>query len=235
LVRSIELGECAVSRGTRPNQGIQLTAKTMRPQMPIVTQHRESNIGGMLMVKEIVVVALFAIFLIAAILPRITQIRKKVETVGCIGINRKLFFVGKLSLFTSFILILVQLFFVRLSLFQENDVFFWICVALLGIGVMFFTLAITRLGTFSLRAGLAQENTSLRTTGIYRFSRNPMLFGLYLMALGSAIYVQCPINWILVIIALIVHHKIILVEEVFLQSRFGEQWIRYRNNVRRYM
>ena len=191
--------------------------------------------GGMLMEKEIVVVALFAIFLIAAILPRIIQKRKKVETVGCIGINRKVFFLGKLSLFTSFILILVQLFFVRLSLFQENDVFFWICVALFGIGVMSFTLAITRVGTFSLRVGLAQENTSLRTTGIYRFSRNPMLLGLYLMALGSAIYVQCPINWILVIIALIVHHKIILAEEVFLQSRFGEQWIRYRNNVRRYL
>ena len=187
------------------------------------------------MEKEIVVVALFAIFLIAAILPRIIQKRMKVETVGCIGINRKLFFLGKLSLFTSFTLILVQLFFVRLSLFQENDVFFWICVALLGIGVMLFTLAITRLGTFSLRVGLAQENTSLRTTGIYHFSRNPMLLGLYLMAFGSAIYVQCPINWILVIIALTVHHKIILAEEAFLQSRFGEQWIRYRNNVRRYL
>ena len=189
----------------------------------------------MLMEKEIVVVVLFAIFLTAAILPRIIQKRKKVETVGCIGINRKLFFLGKLSLFTSFILILVQLFFVRLSLFKENDVFFWICVALLGIGVMFFTLAITRLGTFSLRVGLAQENTSLRTSGIYRFSRNPMLLGLYLMALGSAVYVQCPINWILVIIALTVHHKIILAEEVFLQSRFGEQWIRCRNNVHRYL
>jgi protein-S-isoprenylcysteine O-methyltransferase Ste14 len=187
------------------------------------------------MEKEIVVVALFAIFLIAAILPRIIQKRKKVETVGCIGINRKLFFLGKLSLFTSFILILVQLFSVRLSLFQEKDVFFWICVALLGIGVMFFTLAITRLGTFSLRVGLAQESTSLRTTGIYRFSRNPMLLGLYLMALGSAIYVQNPINWMLVIIALTIHHKIILAEEVFLQSRFGEEWIRYRNNVRRYL
>ena len=187
------------------------------------------------MEKQIVVVALFAIFLIAAILPRIIQKRKKVETVGCIGINRRLFFLGKLSLFISFILILVQLFFVRLSLFQENDVFFWICVALLCLGVMFFALAITRLGTFSLRVGLAQENTSLRTTGIYRFSRNPMLLGLYLIALGSALYVQCPINWILVIIALTVHHKIILAEEVFLQRRFGEQWVRYRNHVRRYL
>ena len=187
------------------------------------------------MEKGIIVVALFAVFLSAAILPRIIQKRKKVETVGCIGINRKLFFLGKLSLFTSLSLILVQVFSGRLSLFEENDLFFWGCVALLGIGVTFFTLAIRRLGTFSLRVGLAEEETALRTTGVYRFSRNPMLFGLYLIALGSAIYVQCPINWILVIIALMVHHKIILAEEVFLQSRFGEQWIRYRKNVRRYL
>ncbi len=187
------------------------------------------------MEKGIIVVALFAVFLIAAILPRIIQKRKKLETVGCIGINRKLFFLGKLSLFTSFALILVRVFSGRLSLFEENDLFFWGCVSFLAIGVTLFTLTILRLGTFSLRVGLAQEETALRTTGVYRFSRNPMLLGLYLIALASALYVQCPINWILVIIALTVHHKIILAEEVFLESRFGEQWISYRKNVRRYL
>ena len=189
----------------------------------------------MFMEKQIVVVLLFVIFLIAAILPRIIQKKKKVETVGCIGINRKVFLLGKLCLFTSFALILIRLFSGRLSLFEENDVFFWACVMLLAVGVTFFTLAIMRLGTFSLRVGLAQEETALRTTGVYRFSRNPMLLGLYLMAFGSALYVQCLINWILVIIALTVHHKIILAEEVFLQARFGEQWIRYRQDVRRYL
>ena len=185
--------------------------------------------------EKIIVPVLFIIFLIAAIVPRIMQKRKQIETVGCIGINRKLFILGKLALFISFILIPVQLFFVNLSLFEKNGVFFWIGVTLLGIGVMLFTLAIIRLGTFSLRVGLAQENTSLRTTGVYRFSRNPMLLGLYLMAIGSAIYVQNPINWILVMIALSVHHKIILAEEVFLENRFGDKWTEYRNKVRRYI
>jgi len=187
------------------------------------------------MEKVIVLRVLFAIFIIAAIVPRIIQKLKKVESVGCIGIDKKLFFLGKISLFTSFILIHVQLGFVNLSVFAKNDVFFWICLALVSIGVMLFTLAILRLGTFSLRVGLAQENTALRTTGIYRLSRNPMLFGLYLMALGSAVYVQNPINWMLVVLALSVHHKIILSEEVFMESRFGEQWIEYRNKVRRYI
>ena len=185
--------------------------------------------------EKIIVPVLFIIFLISAIVPRIMQKRKQIETVGCIGINRKVFILGKLALFISFILIPVQLFFVKLSLFEKNGVFFWIGVTLLGIGVMLFTLAIIRLGTFSLRVGLAQENTSLRTTGIYRFSRNPMLLGLYLMAIGSAIYVQNPINWILVMIALSVHHKIILAEEVFLENRFGDKWTEYRNRVRRYI
>ncbi|OGP52026.1 MAG: hypothetical protein A2Y79_12180 [Deltaproteobacteria bacterium RBG_13_43_22] len=187
------------------------------------------------MEKVMIMRALFAIFIIAAIVPRIIQKLKKVETLGCIGINKKLFFLGKVSLFASFILIHVQLRVGNLSLFSKNDVFFWICIALFGIGVMFFKLAILKLGTFSLRVGLAQANTALRTTGIYRLSRNPMLFGLYLIALGSVVYVQNPINWMLVVIALSVHHKIILSEEVFMESRFGEQWIEYRNKVRRYI
>ncbi len=187
------------------------------------------------MEKMIVLTLLFVVFLIAAIVPRIVQKRKKVETVGCIAINSKLFFLGKLSLIVSFALIYVQLGFVNLSVFPGSDVFFWSCIALLGIGVMLFTLAILSLGTFSLRVGLAQDSTALRTTGIYRFSRNPMLLGLYLMALGSATYVQNPVNWILVIVALTIHHKIILAEEIFLENRFGEEWIEYRNKVPRYV
>ena len=187
------------------------------------------------MEKKLIVVVLFAVFLGAALVPRIIQKRKNIETVGCIGIDKKIFFLGKFSLFTSFILILVQLFAVNLSLFVISDVFFWACVVLLFIGVVFFTFSVLGLGTFSLRVGLAQEKTSLRTTGIYRISRNPMLLGLYLMALGSAVYVQNPINWILVIIALTVHHKIILAEEIFMRDQFGEQWIVYCKSVRRYL
>ena len=187
------------------------------------------------MEKIILLRVLFAIFVIVAIAPRIIQKLKKVETVGCIGINKKLFFFGKISLFASFILIHVQSRVGNLSLFSKRDVFLWICIALVGLGVVFFTLAIFKLGTFSLRVGITKEKTSLRTTGVYRFSRNPMLLGLYLMALGSAVYVQNPINWMLVIIALTIHHKIILAEEVSMKNRFGKQWNEYRNNVRRYI
>ncbi len=187
------------------------------------------------MFEKMIVLALLSVFLIAAISPRIAQKLKRIETVGCIGIDKKLFVLGKLSLFTSYALIVVQMFVLDLSLFGQMDVYLWICIALMGAGVVFFVSAVCKLGTFSLRVGLAKESTNLQSTGIYRISRNPMLAGLYLMALGSAVYVQNPVNWVLVIIALTVHHKIILAEEVFLAARFGEEWITYRNRVRRYL
>jgi protein-S-isoprenylcysteine O-methyltransferase Ste14 len=187
------------------------------------------------MEKQFVVIVLFVQFLLAAIAPRIIQKRKKIETVGCIGIRPELFFLGKLSLFASFALIPIQLFFVNLSLWAVGDIFFWIGMASAAVGVALFSLAILRLGTFSLRVGLAHADTSLHTDGVYRISRNPMVLGLLFIAMGSAVYVRNPINWLLVIIAMAVHHKIILAEEDFLNSRFGERWAGYREKTRRYL
>ena len=82
------------------------------------------------MAGKIIIVALFTIFLIVAIAPRIIQKRRKVETMGCIGIDRRIFLVGKLSLFTSFIFILVQLFIVNLSLFEQKSIFYFAMVPL---------------------------------------------------------------------------------------------------------
>jgi protein-S-isoprenylcysteine O-methyltransferase Ste14 len=39
----------------------------------------------------------------------------------------------------------------------------------------------------------------------------------------------------LVIIALTIHHKIILAEEVSMEYRFGTEWVEYRNKVPRYI
>jgi protein-S-isoprenylcysteine O-methyltransferase Ste14 len=187
------------------------------------------------MYAETFLAVFFCIFIIAAVTPRIVQKIKRIETVGCIGIDRRLFFLGKAALFSSFALSLVQAFFLDLSLFGRQAILLWTCVALTGVGVAFFTLAIARLGTFSLRVGLARGKTALRTTGIYRVSRNPMVLGLFLIAFGSAAYVVNPVNWALVAIALYVHHRIIIAEEAALSSRFGEDWALYQSRVRRYL
>ncbi len=187
------------------------------------------------MAAEITLAALFSIFLVAAIVPRIIQKTRKIETVGCIGIEKRLFFLGKAALFSSFTLAIVQAFVADISIIEGPDIVPWIGVSLTAVGVVFFTFAITKLGTFSLRVGLARDETALRTTGIYRLSRNPMVLGLYLMALGSTVFVLNPITWVLAAFAVYVHHRIILAEETALAKRFGADWDAYRSRVRRYV
>jgi protein-S-isoprenylcysteine O-methyltransferase Ste14 len=106
---------------------------------------------------------------------------------------------------------------------------------LIGLGVAFFSLAILKLGTFSLRVGITKEKTILRDTGIYRVSRNPMLVGLFLIAIGSAVYVRNPLNWLLVGYAFFIHYKIIIAEEASMLERFGQEWIGYAKRVRRFL
>lgn len=181
------------------------------------------------------VAVLFSIFLVAAIVPRVIQKLRGIETIGCIGIDKRLFFLGKLALFASFASVVVQAFVADLSIIKGPELLLWIGNALISVGVLFFMLAITKLGTFSLRVGLAQDETALRTTGIYRMSRNPMVLGLYLIAFGSAVHVLNPLIWVLAAFAIHVHHRIILAEETALSKRFGADWAAYRSKVRRYM
>jgi protein-S-isoprenylcysteine O-methyltransferase Ste14 len=185
--------------------------------------------------QKIIMTVLLAIFLVAAIAPRIIQKRKKIETVGCIGIHRALFFTGKAALFASFALVPVQAYAGDLSLFGKGDAYFWASSSLIGLGVAFFSLAILKLGTFSLRVGITKEKTILRDTGIYRVSRNPMLVGLFLIAIGSAVYVRNPLNWLLVGYAFFIHYKIIIAEEASMLERFGQEWIGYAKRVRRFL
>lgn len=186
------------------------------------------------MEQKIIMTALFGIFLVAAVTPRIIQKWRKIETVGCIGINKVLFFTGKVALFVSYAFVLFQAYGAHLSLMGRGPAFFWTSAALIRMGVLFFTLAILKLGTFSLRVGITKEKTFLRETGVYRFSRNPMLLGLFLIALGSALYVRNPVNWLLVGYAFFVHYKIIIAEEASMFDRFGEEWISYGKRVPRF-
>jgi protein-S-isoprenylcysteine O-methyltransferase Ste14 len=80
-----------------------------------------------------------------------------------------------------------------------------------------------------------EESTTLVTTGLYRFSRNPMYLGFNAVTLASMIYTS---NWIVIIMgaySIVIYHYIILGEEKFLAERFGEQYSAFRRNVRRYL
>ena len=77
--------------------------------------------------------------------------------------------------------------------------------------------------------------TVLVTTGFYRVTRNPMYLGMFLMLLGVAflmgsIGALLPVS----IFILIIRNNFVLGEERFMQATFGQQYLQYKSEVRRW-
>ena len=76
----------------------------------------------------------------------------------------------------------------------------------------------------------------LVTRGLYRYIRNPMYVGVLLVIIGWAGFL--PSGRILVYgaaVALFFHLFVVLVEEPLLESKFGEAYLRYCNEVGRWL
>lgn len=89
----------------------------------------------------------------------------------------------------------------------------------------------------SWRAGVPKtDKTELITSGIYKISRNPAFLGFDLLYIGTLLMF---FNWILcglTVFAVIMYHlQIVNVEEDFLFSTFGNEYLQYKNKVCRYI
>jgi protein-S-isoprenylcysteine O-methyltransferase Ste14 len=81
-----------------------------------------------------------------------------------------------------------------------------------------------------------EESTTLITTGVFRFSRNPMYLGFVLILIGIAIFLGSLSPYAVVIIFPILTSKIFIrVEEKMLEKTFGKTWLDYKNQVRRWI
>ena len=87
----------------------------------------------------------------------------------------------------------------------------------------------------SVSVGLPEEDTQLKTGGIYRFTRNPLYLGGFIACVGSCVFAPHIVNMLLTVTAIGIHHWIITKEEVFLEKRFGQQWLNYKHRVPRYV
>ena len=82
----------------------------------------------------------------------------------------------------------------------------------------------------------SEKVTRIVRDGIYRYSRNPIYLGMFLAYLGYALIANNA--WALIFaVALyaIMHFGVILREERYLAERFGEDYMNYLENVRRWI
>jgi protein-S-isoprenylcysteine O-methyltransferase Ste14 len=111
----------------------------------------------------------------------------------------------------------------------------------LGIAVIVIAVALALWGVREMRRAGTSESTAvptsaLVTTGPFRFSRNPLYVSLTLCYLGIMIAAQALWGLALVLVLLLVMRRgVIDREERYMQRKFGADYLRYKERVRRWM
>lgn len=156
------------------------------------------------------------------------------DLIGKATINPVLFYTGKTSGYLTWIIFLLSVLgFPAIESYSPSLLKYTAYVLTLG-GLALSIVSLINLGR-STRLGLPQEDTVLKTGGLYRLSRNPMYLGFDLLTLASMIYMMNIGIISLGLYSLVVYHFIILGEEKYLEQRFGKDYMIYRQKVRRYL
>ena len=81
-----------------------------------------------------------------------------------------------------------------------------------------------------------RPTTTIVDTGPYRFTRNPIYLGMFLLYVGIGLAVRSP--WILILtlpLAITIRYGVVGREEAYLERRFGDAYRDYTSRVRRWL
>jgi protein-S-isoprenylcysteine O-methyltransferase Ste14 len=155
------------------------------------------------------------------------------ELVGRTTIHPALFYSGKVAGYLTWVLLALEYAGVALVPGIHSSVLGYLSLLAIGVGLAFIALSAAHLGR-STRLGLPTGETVLKSGGVYRLSRNPMYVGFHALTIAAVLKTGSVVVLVLGIYSVLVYHRIILGEEDYLLSAFGEQYEGYRNRVRRY-
>ena len=189
------------------------------------------------MILKIVALGLMATFYICYFSKMIRQKRKGIHT-DQLGKGKEGFrkFIEITLKITTYLLPLLQM--VSILFYIESSCYL---LRISGVvielfGIVAFVASVVEMKD-NWRAGAQREDkTELVTTGIYAISRNPAFLGFDFMYIGILF---AFFNWYLLfatVLALCLFHlQIVHVEEDFLAETFGEEYLKYKKKVCRYL
>lgn len=81
-----------------------------------------------------------------------------------------------------------------------------------------------------------EQTSNLVTSGVYRFTRNPMYLGFFFILLGWSVWLSNYIAVIMVVpYVLYITRFQIIPEERFIEKQFGDEYLEYKSRVRRWI
>ena len=124
---------------------------------------------------------------------------------------------------------------VPLALFE--DAVRWAAAAVaaaLGLGLMAGGVTLFRRAGTNVQTHM--PSTTVVTTGLYRFSRNPIYLGLAALYLGLAFAANSGWTVILLLpLMVVMRYGVIAREERYLEAKFGDEYRAYKAQVRRWL
>jgi len=111
----------------------------------------------------------------------------------------------------------------------------WVGLALIALSVIIALLARRQFvkGGTSLRVEVPSQ--AILSTGPFRYTRNPLYLSLTMLQIGIGLAAGMAwiIIWVVPVI-LVIRFGVIAREERYLERKFGEEYLRYKNRVRRW-
>ena len=136
------------------------------------------------------------------------------------GIERIMYIIYQITT----LIIIVTTFFLNI---KTNGIAFIIGLIVYVLGVILLIFSTYSFEKYSI-SGLSRK-------GMYKFSRNPMYLSYFIYFLGIVFLTKSVFLLIIVVIFQISSHFIILSEERWCTEKFGEEYILYMKNTRRYI
>ena len=112
----------------------------------------------------------------------------------------------------------------------------WVGAALPALGIALAAWAVATMRRAGTRFETHQPTTRIVSAGPYRFTRNPIYAGMFLVLTGLA--VGFDTLWLLVALAmfyLVIRYGVVAREEAYLERRFGDAYLGYKARVRRWV
>lgn len=104
------------------------------------------------------------------------------------------------------------------------------------VGVLTLVLSYSAMARSRTTINPSEHSSMVVTSGIYAWSRNPIYVGWFVFIAGMGLRNASLFVLVLaVVMILLLYWAVVLEEEKYLESRFGEEYLRYKRSVRRWL
>ena len=185
---------------------------------------------------DIIILIISSLLFFMVLVMIIEAIVKKQQIVGRPSIPIVFFSMAKIFPFIILIFLLLRGLKVQIPTIIDFPEF----VDYIALLFLFSGLTLAELTSFRLKKDLVfglsdSKSHQLQTKGVFSISRHPFYMGFLLILISSVLFVPNIFNIILLVISWILHHLIMIKEEEFLTSKYGDEYKDYSKKVNRYI